>query len=305
MRYWRHYPKFLQTILLMLLIFTLTSFSFAVASFGVSKIFGVEMESLSSMASPNIIHAAQFVQAISSTFTFLLSAVLFAHLTHPAPAGYLGLRRPPNTTLTLASLLLLFCALPAINELGVLMQEFDFGKAAKSSFEAQKKMTHSMMSGTNSADLILYLLLFAALPALGEEFLFRGVVMRFAYGNTRNIHFAILFSAAIFAMAHGSAYNFLPIMLAGLLLGYLYYYTRSIWVSILAHFFNNAFAVLALFLSNKGVISNQIGETEHVPLLALLVSLALFVFVFYFVQKNATPLPKDWHDDFKEDLATE
>ena len=128
--------------------------------------------------------------------------------------------------------------------------------------------------------------------------------MRYSYHNAKNIHLAVLFSAAIFAMAHQSPFNFLPIMLAGILLGYIYYYTGSIWLSILAHFVNNAFAVLALFYS-KGIADEQkVHQEQSFIYLLVVVSLILFSALFYLLRKNANPLPKDWSDDFKDEHVT-
>ena len=302
MRYWRHYPKFLQTILLMLLIFTLASFSFLVANFGISKIYGLTMEAISgvnSKSSSRLIAATQFLQGITSLFTFLFSALLFAYLCHPKPTEYLGLRKVQNTRFLVLIFPLMVFAVPIFAQIGEWMKQIDFGAGAKSSFEEQQSMMKALMGGISVGNLFLYLFIFAALPALGEEFLFRGIVMRFAYNNGQNIHFAILFSAAIFGLAHGSAYNFLPIMLAGVLLGYIYYFSGSLWLSILAHFLNNALAIVLLFLSNKGLISKEIGEAEGLPWYILIIALAACLLVFSLLRKNATPLAADWNDDFK------
>lgn len=304
MRYWRHYPKFLQTILLMLMIYTLTSFSYVLANFGVNKIYGESMDKLSSLATLNLIHAAQFVQGLTSLFTFMLSALLFAYLTHPSPAEYLGLRKFRNINFVFLVIPLMIAAVFVFAQIGDWMQHIDFGKGAKASFEEQQRMMKTMMQGNSRADLILYLLLFALLPALGEELLFRGVVMKFAYNNGQNIHFAILFSAAIFGLAHGSVYNFLPIMLAGVLLGYLYYLSGSIWTSIIAHFLNNAIGVYLLFLGNKGILSKELSEATSIPWYWILLASVLIVFILFLLRKIASPLPIDWNDDFKEERLT-
>jgi membrane protease YdiL (CAAX protease family) len=301
MRYLRHYPKFLQTILLMLLIFTLASFSFLLAHVGVTKIFGEQLDSISSLGTINIIHAAQFVQALTSLFTFMLSALLFAYLTHPNPGEYLGLRKPTNYTFTFLVIISILLAVPIFAQIGEWMKLIDFGAGARSSFAEQEKMVKVMMGGTGLSDLFLYLLLFAALPAVGEELLFRGVVMRFAFNSGQNIHFAILFSAAIFSLAHGSVYNFLPIMLAGVLLGYIYYLGSSLWVCIIAHFINNSIAVILLFLGNRKIIPMETVEHSTLPWFGLILILALLFWVFKLMIKNSSPLPQDWNDDFKEE----
>lgn len=304
MRYWRHYPKFLQTILLMLMIFTLTSFSLVLANFGVTKIFGEQMDKISSLANNNQINATHFVQTVTGIFRFLFCALLFAYLSHPNPLNYLGLRKFQNNKFPLIILPLMISGAFLFAQIGEWMQLIDFGKVARASFEGQQKMLKTLMQGTEISDLMLYLFLFAILPAIGEELLFRGIIMRFAYGSTQNIHFAILFSAAIFSLAHGSVYQFLPIMLAGILLGYLYYLSSSLWSGIIAHFLNNSIGVLLMFLSNKGLVSENISDATALPWYVLVISTLIFLLAFYFLRKNATPLPPDWNDDFKGEKQT-
>lgn len=304
MRYWRHYPKFLQTILLMLMIFTLTSFSYVLANFGVTKIFGEQMDKISSLANNNQINATHFVQAVTGIFRFLLCALLFAYLSHPNPLNYLGLRKFQNNKFPLIILPLMISGAFLFAQIGEWMQLIDFGKAARASFEEQQKMLKTLMQGKEISDLMVYLFLFAILPAIGEELLFRGVIMRFAYGSTQNIHFAVLFSAAIFSLAHGSIYQFLPIMLAGILLGYLYYLSSSLWSSVIAHFLNNSIGVILMFLSNKGLVSPKISDATALPWYILVISAILFLLSFYLLRKNATPLPLDWNDDFKGERQT-
>jgi membrane protease YdiL (CAAX protease family) len=283
----------------MLLTFTLAYFSVVVAHFGVSNFYNTSLDQLPKLDSQNLINAMQFAQAITSIFTFLLSAILFAYLTHPKPLEYLGVRKPSNSVLVYLIIpLMVFVALIS-SQIGEWLQYLDFGKAAKSAYAEQERFFKTMMQGTSFGHLGLYLFLFALLPAVGEELLFRGVVMRFAYNNGQNIHFAILFSAAIFGLAHGSAYNFLPILFSGVVLGYVYYYSSSILLSILAHFINNALAVVLMFLGNKHIISADISEAKSIPLFLMVFFVLAFWLLFTLISKKATPLAIDWNDDFK------
>lgn len=302
MRYWRHYPKFLQLILLMLMIITLASFSTVVAGSLLKPLFGIGIEDVKNInASSNktVIAATLFFQGISSLFTFLLSALLFAHLAHPKPFQYLGLRAPGKNMQAAIVLLVFASFIPIANQIGFWMQQIDFGAGAKAQFAHNEMITKTLLSGTSIQDLFIHLLIFALLPALGEELLFRGVIMRFSYNNSKNIHLAIILSAAIFGIAHGSAYNFFPIMLMGIVLGYIYYLTGSLWLSILAHFLNNALSTLSLFYHNKQSIAQQASNLEQFPWYVLIVCAAVFVLLFSLLRKNATPLPADWADDFK------
>jgi hypothetical protein len=85
-----------------------------------------------------------------------------------------------------------------------------------------------------------------------------------------NPHVAIILSAAIFSFIHFQFYGFLPRMFLGILLGYMFYITGSLWTSILMHFLNNGAAVVLYYLNNKGTISIDIdhfGATDNAWLL--------------------------------------
>jgi hypothetical protein len=105
-----------------------------------------------------------------------------------------------------------------------------------------EKMTSVFLGSQDLAGVLLAFFSIAVIPAILEEFTFRGVIQSLLAKITRNIHLAIWLSAAIFSLIHFQFYGFLPRVLLGALLGYLVIWTGSIWASILAHFTNNALA---------------------------------------------------------------
>lgn len=99
--------------------------------------------------------------------------------------------------------------------------------------------------------------------ALQEEIIFRGFVQ-----NTLSTKFSeittIVLSALFFSFVHSmnSNYTLLPSIntfFAGLLLGFMYYRTRSLWLPVFYHFFWNLFQALILG-------SNISGNTSEVKL---------------------------------------
>ncbi len=73
----------------------------------------------------------------------------------------------------------------------------------------------------------------AVLTPLGEEFVFRGVI-----ANSLNRYGAwagILGSAVIFAAIHGPSVIFFNALMAGLLTGFLFRRTGSLWPDVLTH----------------------------------------------------------------------
>lgn len=90
--------------------------------------------------------------------------------------------------------------------------------------------------------LALNLFTMAVLPALLEEMIYRGYILRTlrSFGNV----FAVIVSSALFSLMHGNLRQIPFAFIVGLVLGYLYVITDNIWMPIAVHFTNNAFSVL-------------------------------------------------------------
>ncbi len=96
-----------------------------------------------------------------------------------------------------------------------------------------------------------YLLAIAVIsltPAVLEEFMCRGVIQR---GYERcGIAASVLLTVVFFAFLHISIVSIPAIIFMGILLSYIGYRAKSIWVSITYHFVNNSIAVTFAYLSN-------------------------------------------------------
>jgi len=102
------------------------------------------------------------------------------------------------------------------------------------------------------AALPLALVLFALVPALCEEMLFRGLILS---GLARlGALPALVISALLFGLAHASIYRFIPTFVLGLCLGYAVWSSRSIWVGVIVHSLNNAVAVLAVHVPSLAAL---------------------------------------------------
>lgn len=110
-----------------------------------------------------------------------------------------------------------------------------------------EELTGLMLQTTGVGDFSANLLVAAALPAIGEELLFRGFLQNLLRRVLKNPHVAIFTTAFIFSAIHLQFQGFIPRLLLGALLGYLYYWSGSLWLSCAAHFANNALAVCAYY----------------------------------------------------------
>jgi uncharacterized protein len=95
----------------------------------------------------------------------------------------------------------------------------------------------------------------------------------------------------LFSALHMQFYGFIPRMLLGVLFGYLLVWSGNLWMPIIAHFCNNAFAVIAMYLIDKEMISPEIeniGSTSGSYYLAI-VSLGLIFLLMWQVKNQNKP----------------
>lgn len=91
--------------------------------------------------------------------------------------------------------------------------------------------------------LLLSLFSVSVLAPIFEEWLCRGMVLRGLLRNVRPV-WAIVISAAFFALLHLNIWQAIPAFLLGCLFGYAYYRTGSLKITMIMHCVNNTFAVI-------------------------------------------------------------
>ena len=111
-------------------------------------------------------------------------------------------------------------------------------------------------------------------PALVEEFLYRGVIlralMRFGTG------FAILTSSLLFALMHGNLSQIIFAFPLGLLFAILVVRTGNLWITIVVHFLNNFLSSLYLIVSaTAGTQAAELYSTIFPPVLWVLGAVGL------------------------------
>ena len=159
------------------------------------------------------------------------------------------------------------------------------GNMEKQAAEMVKIFTANLTASSFS----LALVVIAVLPAIGEELVFRGLIQTELQRAFRNPHVAIWLAAAFFSAFHFQFLGFFPRTLIGAFLGYLYYWSGSLWLPVLAHFFNNGIQLLLLYLNQKLITSFDVESTESAPLPAVFFSIAVTVALLYFIKKNISP----------------
>lgn len=133
----------------------------------------------------------------------------------------------------------------------------------------------------------LNLLIIAITPAIAEEFIFRGVFQKIFYGLFRSGHLAIWFTAFLFSTVHFQFFGFIPRFILGLVFGYLFFWSGTLWLPVISHFVNNAFPVVLAYI--EGI--DKLNAPIDVPLWKQAIGLPLPVFLglailYYFWDKS-------------------
>lgn len=244
-------------------------------------------------------HILQMTQGLSQLMVFLVPSLIVAKQGQGkiAERWCLDMRRR-KWLLGLVGIVIVMLVMPSIDALNQWNEGWHCQSAPWKGWEemlrrtatANKEVTALMLSQTGAGNLIFNLLIAALLPAICEEVFFRGTLQQLLQRVTGNIHAGVAIGATIFSLLHGDLFAFVPRFAMGLLLGYLFYYSGSLVVAILAHLFNNATIVIATYLHQTGTLAIDPTEPLNMPIIivlcCLLASLALFS--IYFVASKKT-----------------
>ena len=146
--------------------------------------------------------------------------------------------------------------------------------------EMIKQLLESMTQG----NMILNFISVCIFAPFFEEWLCRGMVLRGLLGSNVKPAWAIVISALFFALIHMNPWQALPAFVIGSMMGYVYYRTGSLKLTMLMHFTNN---FLSLVLSNIDALKDVESWAEVLPapsywdLVALSVLVAAVVIVCF------------------------
>lgn len=263
-----------------------------------SKMTGIGMAEMSNMenwdySQPRMLLFMRGMLLMQFLGLFLIPSLLFAYFSDPHPAQYIGLKKPSKNIYWLLGLVALLVAIPLIDYIGMLNQKMHFGGAEKWMQEMEKsaaKQTAALLAGKSINTLIINLIFIAAFAGIGEELFFRGVLQRLFIRSFKNAWAGIIVAAFLFSFFHFQFFGFFPRFLLGILLGALYWYSGSLWTSIIAHFVYDGFIVFMLYLKPElaqEADSSMFASNNGLPLLAI-ISAALVAAVFIMLKKNST-----------------
>jgi membrane protease YdiL (CAAX protease family) len=287
------FTRILFSILLMITCFAVVFF---IGILLAGPLFGTGLKdiisSLSDVENLQTIRLLKFFQVIQSFGLFIIPALLAGYFFEGSSVKYLRLDKSSRWLVYLITLALMYASLPFINWMVSANEAMELPEFMKGMEEWMKtteaeaaKLTDAFMNMPAFGGFLFNLVMIALLPAIGEEFLFRGLLQRLFKDWTGNIHAAIFISAFLFSALHMQFYGFFPRMMLGIMFGYLFYWSGSLWVPVFAHFINNGSAVIFSYLGQHGFLQGDyenFGATENVFIIVVsgLVTAVLLFLVY-------------------------
>lgn len=245
---------------------------------------------------PQTISMLKYFQIIQSIGLFLVPPFIIAYLFGDKTFNYLKLTKKPSLLILLLGVIGILVAVPFIEFLAKLNSSLSFPDSMASvetylrnSAIENKKLAESLFKGTSMLNLVVNIFMIAILPAIGEELLFRGVFQKIFVEWTRNVHVGVIIAAFLFSFFHFEIFQFIPRFMMGIFLGYLFVWSKSIWVPISVHFANNGVAVFYEFLKNNNMTSfnfEEITKSDNFAIYTIL-SILITSLICFFIYRSS------------------
>ncbi|MHB1276984.1 MAG: CPBP family intramembrane glutamic endopeptidase [Bacteroidia bacterium] len=263
-----------------------------------SFLFGIDgLEALSrtaDMSQRNVLYALRYILIMQTLGTFVFSSVIqLVFMREPLVEG-LGVRQKITPIMAALSILLVIFMQPAVGYIAEWSLGWKFPEAL-ADLEAQVRKLHedtvsqqfAFLKDQTPLDLLFNLFMMALLPAFAEELFFRRVGLRLLYDSTGNVHMSIGISALLFALVHGQFFYLIPLFLFGIVLGYLAYWSRSLWLPVIAHFINNAFTLTITYFTGDNAEDPSVMEADlGNPLIGFALSVLLSSLILLLLKRR-------------------
>ncbi len=216
-------------------------------------------------------------------------------LLRQSVAGYFSWRPLGAAWWPAAAGLVIICSVPFLSALVAWNASVhfptplhDFELWARDKEDQAAGLTKFLTDFNSPGRLLVGLIVIAIVPAVAEELVFRGGVQRNLVAWFGSRHVGVWLAAAIFSAIHVQFFGFVPRFVLGLVLGYLYEWSGNILVSMAAHFTQNAFQLVLLYLAQGKQLPGAFDpdSTQPLPWPPVLLSAVLTAGLLYWLHQR-------------------
>ncbi len=288
-------PPVFQLLVAMLVILGAGVVLFLISIFAGLLVFDYNLETVEKIsASPDIqnIGFLRYLMISQELALFIIPSVIILALLKPAqPFSLKGINVPGVKDIGLV-VILAFCIFPITSFTGQLNAGMDlpdwFSGVERwmiTKEEDAESLINLLIISDTFRTMILNLVMIALLPAIGEELLFRGVFQKIFCKFFRSDHWAVWITAILFSAIHFQFFGFIPRLILGLVFGYLYLWSGTLWLPVIAHFMNNAVPVIGAYISGWDKINTLPDMSIWKQLLTLPLPVIVSLAILYYFRK--------------------
>ena len=242
----------------------------------------------------NDIAFLRYLVIVQDVAIFIVPSLIIMALMRPENQSGLVDLKPPRISDVLLVIVLAFFLIPVTDFTGRLNAGMHLPQwmsgvehwMIKREDEADGMIDRLIVSD-NMSTMLMNLAMIALLPALGEELVFRGVFQKILYRLFRSGHAAVWVTAIIFSAIHFQFLGFIPRLILGLVFGYLFLWSGTLWLPIVAHFVNNAIPVVGTYLHYYESVSQPQEFPSWNEALTLLFPVVVCTGIMIYLKKNS------------------
>jgi len=281
-----------ESLVIRLVILLLIAFVSMLIGAGLMQILGYG-ELITNMSSDpmdmNQRNEMRFVVGINQFFTFTLTGIVFAIYVYREKI-FKQLQLPSQRMeWLLPAIGLILFSIPLVALTNWLNHQIPLPDILNSMEDSTGELIKQLLKMENTGELLFNLFLIGVLPGVGEELIFRGIIQKEIEQTSRKPWLAILVTAAIFSAIHFQFAGFLPRMFLGVILGFVYWRTRNLWIPILAHVLFNSMQVIGAYSMPEMMEEMGTESVSLPPTLSIIASVLIVGGLIYYFLNNTNP----------------
>ncbi len=238
----------------------------------------------SPLGTRNFMRATLFLNHV---FSFIIPAIATAFFAYKKLwVKSLRLDKKPMISSILLGAIWFVASIPFVQLVFQLNQKLPLPQWMMNLESSTSNLLEGIIAQNNFYEIVLNVFLIGVIPAIGEEMVFRGIIQQQIGRLLKNEHVVVWISAAIFSMIHMQFQGFFARMLLGALLGYMFTWTKNLWVPMALHLLNNGMQVIGIYVMGiKPSEMDKITEADKMPWWAGVLSLIATVGLGIYIQK--------------------
>lgn len=229
--------------------------------------------------------------ALTSVSVFAVPSLIFWHFSTGIKRG-LQVYKPQWNTLVYASMAVLALQ-PFLQFIVTFTRDFlEYALPADifhrlTEAQASREGSIARIVGEHSwASFPVTALILGIVPALCEEFFFRGTLQRLLIRISHRKALSVIIVSIVFTAIHLDWFNCVGIFLCSVFLGYLYIYTSNIWVPVAFHLVSNLWNIFLMYAAARIQPEEMEKTAGLIPWWSALISIVLAILLVRMVRTS-------------------